>query len=311
MPRVSRYGYDSFPPAPLPPAPSPVITLLYRFRHQRGALAAAPPLLLAGRSRLRPAAGDRDGGVAPHQPHPQGAVQHRAAVPDRPIGEHARGRADGHGERLPERAPPDRGHVLPRLRVPPPAALALARRRADRAAGGAVAALSRGAPAGGRGRRFRPGSDLRLGRGGLVRPARLAADLERPDRSADARPGLRRRRGAGRLRPAGRMRGRESGLYAAEHGGGEDRDGPGRRRGHGAHRIPALLAAGEALARNPEFARAGLSALSGVVARGVRGVAAGVANPHPWPLSRPLPPPSPGEGNRPPEDNPVGVFSLF
>src|SRR5436309_1643701 len=135
-----RYGYDSFPSAPFRSAPSPGIPLLYRSRHQRGALAAAPPLLLAGRSRLRPAAVDRVRRVLPHQPHPQGDVQYPEAVSDRPVGEHGVGGADGHGARLPQRALPERRHVLPRLRVPPSAALDLDRRRADRAARGVVAA---------------------------------------------------------------------------------------------------------------------------------------------------------------------------
>src|SRR3954468_24112908 len=109
MPRGNRYGYDSFPPAPLRSPPASFISIFYRSRHQRGALAAAPSLLLAGRSRVRPAAGDRDGGLPADQPHPQGAVQHPAAVPDRPVGEHALGRADGDGARFPERALPERG----------------------------------------------------------------------------------------------------------------------------------------------------------------------------------------------------------
>src|SRR4051794_6595851 len=65
MPRRNRYGYDSLPPAPVRSAPASIVSNFDRLRHQRGALAAAPALLLADRSRLRPAAVDRLRGVVP------------------------------------------------------------------------------------------------------------------------------------------------------------------------------------------------------------------------------------------------------
>ena len=147
------------------------------------------------------------------------------------------GGADGHRARLPERALAERRHLLSRLGFHYAAAVALARRRADRAAGGAVAALPGRPPAGGRRRRLRAGSDLRLGGGGLEGPAGLAAVLGCPDRRGDARPRLRRRRGAGRLRPSRRLRRRQAGVHAAADGRRPDRDRAGRRRRHGAHRF--------------------------------------------------------------------------
>ena len=160
-----------------------------------------------------------------------------------------RGGADGHRARFPERALAERRHLLARLGLPLSAAVALDRRRPDRAAGGDVAALPGRAPAGGRGGRFRAGSDLRLGGGRVDGPARLAAVLGCPDRRRDAGPGLRRRGGAGRLRPARRLRRRQAGVHAAADGRRPDRDRAGRRRRPGARRVPALLAAGEALSR--------------------------------------------------------------
>src|SRR4051794_5269445 len=139
--RGKAYEHDSLPAAPVRPVPASIISNFYRFRHQRRALAAAPSLLLADRSRLRPPAVDRLRGVVPRQPDPQGAVQHRAAVPTRPSGEHAGGRAHGHRARLPERPLAERRHVLSGVRVPPSAAVAMARRGPDRARRGAVAPL--------------------------------------------------------------------------------------------------------------------------------------------------------------------------
>ena len=61
---------------------------------------------------------------------------------------------------------------------------------------------------------------------------------------------------------------RQAGVHAAADGRRPDRDRAGRRRRPGAHRGPALLAAGEALSRPGDLAGAGLSSLSGGVRRG-------------------------------------------